>query len=342
MAASPELLNRRFVLAARPAGRPTPDHFTIVQCERPSPAEGEFLVRTRLISVDPMIRILIDAHPLDGLVPPLPIGALIPGAAVGEVVESRHLDFAVGTLVEGRFGWQLFALSNGAGVQPVDPDLAPPETALGVLGLPGFSAYAGLEVAGPIAPGQTILVSGAAGAVGSVVGPLARARGARPVGIASGAPKRDYLLGLGYEAVIDRTADNWKQQLADALPKGADIYFDNVGGPLFGEVLGRMAKGGRIVICGLMAQYNGSDDAATEMSLSGALTAIMARGLTIKAFSNVQYGHLRESFVAEVGAMIRSGALPVSTVIVDGFNTIPATFAGLFDQGVAGKVAVRI
>jgi NADPH-dependent curcumin reductase CurA len=337
-----DLTNRRFVLAAYAEGQPTVDHFRQEYGARPEPGDGEFLVRTRFISVDPMIRIFIDKRPLGGSVPTLPLGAVIPGAAIGEVVASRHAEFPVGSLLEGRFGWQDFAISRGAGVRRIDPALAPPEAALGALGLPGFTAFVGLHLAGPIAAGQTVLVSGAAGAVGSVVGALARARSGRLVGFARGDHKRRYLHELGYEAVIDRTDNNWREQLASALPGGADVYFDNVGGSLFAEVLPLMARNGRVMICGLMAQYNGPGESSPAHSgLTEALIAIMGRSLTVRAFASIQYENLRPAFLEEVGAMVRSGALPTTTHIEKGFERTPAAFLRLFEGGVAGKIVVQ-
>jgi NADPH-dependent curcumin reductase CurA len=176
-----------------------------------------------------MLRLFIDPAPLGGKMPPMPLETTIPGPAVGEVIESRHPDFAVGTIVEGRFGWQHFAVSNGAGVRRVNPKLGGPENALGIGGLPGFTAYVGLEVAGEVTATQTFLISGAAGAVGSAVGALIHARGGRAVGIAGGEAKCRYLVEqIGYDAAIDRHAPDFLAQLAAALPGGADVYFDNV------------------------------------------------------------------------------------------------------------------
>jgi NADPH-dependent curcumin reductase CurA len=337
-------LNRRIVLKAHHVGRSKLDTFRLETVTAPRPAEGELLVRNRWLSVDPMIRILIDEAPLGGGAPILRPGALIPGAAVAEVVESRHPDYAVGALVEGRFGWQDFAVSNGVGLRRVDPNLAPPETALGVLGLPGFSAYIGLDLAGEIQTGQTVLVSGGGGAVGSLVGPLAKARGARTVAIVRGDRKRSYLIEeLGYDAVVDWAATDCESQLANALPMGADVYFDNVGGPLFPIVIPKMNRHGRIIICGLMAQYDGlASETQPHDALPGVLLNIMRQGLSLRAFSNTEYERLRPAFLAEVGALVRSGAIPTSTHVVDGLEQTPAAFLRLFDDTVTGKLVVKL
>ncbi|MDB5444864.1 MAG: NADP-dependent oxidoreductase [Phenylobacterium sp.] len=336
--------NRRIVLSAYPQGRPTEHTFRLETTAALSPSEGEFLVRNRWLSVDPMIRIFIDERPLGGASPALPIGTVIPGPAVAEVVESRHPDFAPGDLLEGRFGWQDYAVSKGQGVRRVDASVASAETALGVLGLPGFSAYVGLHLAGEIQPGQTVLVSGAAGAVGSVVGPLARARGARTVAIARGKAKQRYLIDeLGYDAVIDWSAPDRATQFATALPGGADVYFDNVGGGLFPAVLPKMNRLGRVIICGLMAQYDDATaEAAPRDQLPEVLLAIMRLGLTIRAFSNTEHEALRAPFLEEVGAMVRAGAMPTLTHVETGLERTPAAFARLFEGGVTGKLVVKV
>ena len=250
---------KQVVLRSRPDGPLKISDFAIESGPVPDVADGTFLVRNIFVSVDPMLRIFIDQKPLgNAAMPGLPIGSVIPGAAVGEVIESRHPDFKVGDAVEGRFGWQHYAVSKGQGVVHVPASLGGLENALGIGGLPGFTAYIGLNVAGGIKPGQTVLVSGAAGAVGSAVGALVKARGGRVVGIAGGEAKRDYLLDqVGYDAVADRHSPDFHAQLAEALPQGANVYFDNVGGPMLAEMMPYMAFGGLVLISGLMAQYQG-------------------------------------------------------------------------------------
>jgi len=334
--------NRRIVLAKHPAGAPKPEDFRLETAPRPAPKDGEFLVRTRWVSVDPMIRIFVSDRPFGGPAPLMSPGGLIHGAAIGEVIESRHPEYRQGELLEGRFGWQDYAVSQGANVRRVDPELAAPELALGVLGLPGFSAYAGLHATGPIAAGQTVLVSGAAGAVGSVAGPIAKARGARVVGIAKGEAKRRYLLDkLGYDAVVDRGEGPVAEGLAKTAPDGVDIYFDNVGGPLFAEILPLMRRQGRVIICGLMAQYDGAEPGPRDR-LPAALDAIMGRSLTVRAFSNTDYEALRPAFLREVTPLVRSGALPAETHVMEGLERTPAAFASLFGEGVTGKLLVRV
>ena len=333
---------RQVVLCRHPDGPIRPDDFEIIQSEPVLPPEGGFLVRTLFVSVDPMLRLFIDPKPLGGLMPPMPLGTPIPGAAVGEVIESGNPAFAVGDLVEGRFGWQDYAISDGAGVNRVSPALGGAENALGIAGLPGFTAYVGLEAAGGVKPGQTYLVSGAAGAVGSVAGALIRSRGGRAVGIAGGADKRRYLIDrIGYDAAVDRLAPDFAERLADGLPKGADVYFDNVGGPLLAIVVPRMARGGLVLISGLMAQYQGDPETGID-NLPPVLRAVMMNGVRIQGFTQAGQAALRPAFEAEMTGLLARGEIDAGLHIVDGLEKLPEAMCGLFERSVAGKVVVRV
>ena len=249
----------------------------------------------------------------------------------------------MGDLVEGRFGWQHYAASNGMGVHRVNPGLGEPQNALGIGGLPGFTAYAGLAAAGGVKPGQTFLVSGAAGAVGSVAGALINARGGRAVGIASGAAKRRYLIEeIGYDAVADRSAPDFFEQLKAALPKGADVYFDNVGGPMFASIMPYMARGGIALICGLMAQYQGNHGAAEPDHLPAVLNAVMAMGIRIQSFTQFGQDALRPAFETEISALLASGRIKPNLHVEEGLEQLPHALWGLFNRSVPGKVVVRV
>lgn len=335
-------IGQRVVLRQHPQGALRASDFAIEEHAVSALGDGEFLVRALYVSVDPMLRLFIDPAPFGGKMPPMAQGTVIPGPAVGEIVESKHPGFSIGTIVEGRFGWQQYAVSNGAGVRRVNPQLGGPEHALGIGGLPGFTAYVGLNVAGGVKAGQTFLVSGAAGAVGSAAGALIHARGGRAVGIAGGAAKCRYLVEqIGYEAAIDRHAPDFMAQLATALPNGADVYFDNVGGPLLASVVPMMARSGLVLICGLMAQYQGEAESDTD-HLPDVLRAVMFNSLRIQGFTQVGQEALRPAFEAELADLVASGRMKVAMHIEDGIERLPHAMAGLFDNSMTGKVVVRL
>jgi NADPH-dependent curcumin reductase CurA len=333
---------QRVLLASHPEGRLRAADFRVEDSACPEVTNGSFLVRNIFVSVDPMLRIFIDKTPLGSTsMPSLPLGATIPGAAVGEIVESRHPDFHEGEIVEGRFGWQHYAIANGQGVNRVPKSLTNIENALGIGGLPGFTAYIGLHVAAT-KPGQTILVSGAAGAVGSAVGAFVRARGGRVVGIAGGEDKRRYLLDkVGYDAVADRHAPDFHAQLAAALPDGVNVYFDNVGGPLLAEMMPYMAFGGLVLISGLMAQYQGASPGGTD-HLPTVLYAVMGKGVRIQSFSQYGQDALRPAFAAEVAQLLAGGSFTPEIHVIDGLQNLPQAQVDLFDNSTTGKVVVRV
>ena len=340
---SDTLTARRVVLSSHPRGGLQPSDFAVEAMERPAIGDGQFLVRNLYVSVDPMLRLFIDPAPFGGAMPPMPLGTTIPGPAVGEVIESRHPDFAIGDLVESRFGWQDYAISNGLGVNRVSAGIGSPENALGVGGLPGFTAYVGLETAGGVKEGQTWLVSGAAGAVGSVVGGLVSARGGRAVGIASGAEKCRYLVEeAGYAAAADRAAPDFLGQLKAALPTGANIYFDNVGGPMLAQVVPFLARGAQVLICGLMSQYQEEGEATGPDHLPAVLRAVMMNGVSVRGFTQAGQDALRPAFEAEIASLLASGKLAHRVTVEQGIERLPHALCGLFEHGVPGKVVVHI
>lgn len=333
---------QRVVLRNYPQGAVRPSDFAIEDQTVPAIGEGEFLVRTIFISVDPMLRLFIDSKPFIEGIPPMPLGTTIPGPAVGKIIDSKHPDYAVGDLVEGRFGWQHFAVSNGTGVHRANPRLGGLENALGIAGLPGFTAYCGLHAAGGVEPGQTFLVSGAAGAVGSAAGALIHARGGRAVGIAGGADKCRYLTEqIGYAAAVNRHAPDFLEQLAKALPGGANVYFDNVGGPMLALLMPFMARGALVLICGLMSHYQG--DAPTSVdNLPAVLRGVMFNGLRIHGFTQLGKDALRPAFEEELAALVASGRMKVDVHVEHGIERLPHVMAGLFEKSVTGKVVVRV
>ena len=250
--------NRQIVLAARPVGPPRETDFRLVDGPVPTPADGELLVRTIWLSLDPYMRLRMGTDLR--YYPPLPLGDVIVGGAVSRVVESRHPGFAPGDIVDDYTGWQDYAIAKGASARKVNPALGPLSTAVGVLGMPGLTAYLGLVKVGRPAPGDTVVISAAAGAVGAVAGQVAKIAGCRVVGIAGGEQKLRYLTQeLGFDRGIDRHTDDLPGALAEACPDGIDVYFENVGGPIGDAIYPLLAHGARVVICGGISHYNATE-----------------------------------------------------------------------------------
>jgi NADPH-dependent curcumin reductase CurA len=324
------------VLAARPVGRPRPSDFRIEPAPVEPPAPGEVQVAVHYVSVDPMLALLMGPRPLGGAVPPLPLGATVPGAASGIVVSSNDPRFSPGDAVEGRLGWQERANVPGGALRKIDRShLA---TALGALGLPGFSAWCGLRLVGPL-EGKTVLISGASGAVGSIAGQLARSAGAHVVGIAAGEAKCRHLTeGLGFHAAIDRTsvpASAWSERHAGQM----DVYFDNVGGDMFFDVMPTLRRGATVLVCGLMAEYA---DPVTPGSRTAVLTEVMARQLRVIGFSNRDHVSEMPAFEREMEAHLRRGTVKLDQDLRHGLEGAIDHMAELFSGGVGGKRLVQL
>src|SRR5579859_1044431 len=248
--------NKQVTLAARPSGMPKEPDFKLVETPAPQPGPGEILVRVLYVSVDPYMRGRM--NDVKSYAPPVQIGEVIGGGAVGKVIASQSPQFIAGDFVEGMFGWQQYAISNGKGVRKLDPSLAPVSTALGILGMPGLTAYFGLLDIGKPRAGETVVVSGAAGAVGSIAGQIAKIKGCRVVGIAGSDQKVAWLCDeLGFDAAFNyKTTPDYAARLEELCPNGVDVYFDNVGGAITDAVFRLINIGARIVVCGQIAQYN--------------------------------------------------------------------------------------
>ena len=254
--------SRQIVLAARPVGKPRTSDFRIEDAGVPAPKQGEMLLAVRYLSLDPYMRGRMEDR--KSYAEPVKIGGLMTGEAIATVVESQHPAHKAGDIVLAPTGWRTHALSDGTGLRKLDPTLAPITTGLGVLGMPGFTAYSGLYLIGKPKPGETVVVAAASGPVGSLVGQLAKLRGARAVGLAGGAEKCAYVRDvLGFDVVIDHRASDFAAQLAAACPDGIDVYFENVGGAIWQAVLPLLNRFARIPVCGLIAQYNGVDPSVT-------------------------------------------------------------------------------
>jgi hypothetical protein len=330
--------HRQIRLAARPAGLPAAGDFLLVEAPVPEPGPGEFLVRAIYLSIDPYMRGRMSAAP--SYAPPVAVGDVMEGGVVGEVVRSAHPRFRVGTLVEGRFGWQEYAVSSGSGVRTLDPTVAPISTALGVLGMPGLTAYFGLLDVGQPRPGDTVVVSAAAGAVGGVVGQLAKLAGCRAVGIAGSDPKVDYLVRvLGYDAGINyRTTPDLDAALAAACPNGVDVYFDNVGGRITEAVSRHLNVFARIVVCGLISQYN-----LTEPELAPRNERfVLIKRVRIQGFIVSDYAARFREGLARLTAWLREGRLQYREDVVDGLERAPEALIRLLQGRNFGKMLVRV
>ncbi|WP_104665106.1 NADP-dependent oxidoreductase [Ensifer adhaerens] len=334
--------NTQVLLAARPSGKPAPSDFRIVETAIPEPADGEVLLKVLYLSLDPYMRGRMNAG--RSYAKPVEIGAVMEGGTVARVVRSRHPDFSDGDFVLSHSGWQSYALSRGAELRKLDPDAAPLSTALGILGMPGFTAYAGLLTIGQPKPGETVVVAAASGAVGSAVGQIARIKGARAVGIAGGADKCAFVRDtLGFDAVIDHRAPDFAEQLAAACHKGIDVYFENVGGHVWDAVFPLLNDFARVPVCGLIAHYNQPAGAqGGQDRLPGVMREVLSRSLLIRGFIQREFADQRPAFYQEMAGWIKSGAVRYREDVVDGIENAPDAFIGLLEGRNFGKLVIRV
>jgi NADPH2:quinone reductase len=334
------LTSSRVVLASRPAGEPTADNFRFETQPVPELSDGQIAVRTVYLSLDPYMRgRMSDAK---SYAKPVELGDVMEGATVGEVVASRSADIAVGQYVVVKGGWQTYSVVDAAGATVLDRS-QPLSTALGVLGMPGFTAWAGLTLLGHPMPGETVVVAAATGPVGATVGQVAKALGARAVGIAGGPKKTAALLDeFGFDAAVDHKAPDFKEQLKAAVPDGIDVYFENVGGPVARAVVPLMNLYGRMPVCGLISQYNGAE-ASDKDHLPAFMNAILVKSLTVRGFIQSEFTERhREQFQAEMGPWVRDGVVKYREEIIDGLEIAPAAFIGLLRGENFGKRIIRV
>jgi NADPH-dependent curcumin reductase len=335
-------MNRRLTLAAYPQGLPGLEHFRLDTQPVPEPADGQVLLRTLYLSVDPYMRNLM-APVGPGYAPPVPLGGVMVGGTVSEVVASRHAGFRAGELVLANAGWQDYALSDGSDLLALG-DMDRPSHALGGLGMPGFTAYVGLLDIGQPQPGETVVVAAATGAVGAVVGQLARLKGARVVGIAGGAEKCGHAVEvLGFDACIDRHTSDFGAQLAAACPQGIDVYFENVGGAVFDAVLPLLNLHARVPVCGFISHYNDATAPAGPDRLPGLVAALLAKRIRMQGFIILDhYGARFDAFRREMTGWLDQGRIVLQEDIVDGLEQAPAALARLLQGGNFGKTVVRV
>lgn len=330
-------VNRVFRLAARPAGLPTSADFTFAEEPVAEPGDGQVLVQVEYISLDPAMRgWMNDAR---SYVPPVGLGEVMRALGAGRVVASNHPGYAVGDAVTGIFGVQAFALSDGKGVTKVDPSMAPLPVWIGTLGMPGMTAYFGLLDIGKPEAGQTVVVSGAAGAVGSVVGQIARIKGARAVGIAGGPDKCRYLTDeLGFDAAVDYKAGDLKAALRGACPKGIDVYFDNVGGDILDVALTQLARKARVVICGAISQYNAT---AAVKGPANYLSLLVNRA-SMTGMVVFDYADRYREGARDLLGWMAAGSLKSREDIVVGLETFPDALLKLFRGENFGKLILKV
>ncbi|MBO4164158.1 NADP-dependent oxidoreductase [Micromonospora antibiotica] len=329
--------NREIHLASRPQGWPTADNFRLVETEVPTPGPGQIVVRNQFMSVDPYMRGRM--NDVKSYVPPFALDEPLDGGAVGEVVAGGADGISVGDTVLHGLGWREYALLDGRSARRVDPDVGPVSAYLSVLGMTGLTAYAGLLDVAAMRPGETVFVSGAAGAVGSMVGQIAKLRGAgRVVGSAGSPAKVARLTELGFDAAFDYHDGPVRDALKAAAPDGVDVYFDNVGGEHLEAAIGAMNLHGRAAICGMIAQYNSAEPPAAPRNLA----LVIGKRLTLRGFLVGDHGDLREQFVTEVAGWLREGRLSYDETIVDGLDNAPDAFLGLLRGENLGKMLVRL
>lgn len=333
-------MNRQILLAARPIGFPKDSDFNLVESPVPTPGDGQILVRSIYLSVDPYMRGRM--NDVKSYAPPVQIGGLMGGGAVGRVVRSNNPQFKEGDVVEGMtFGWQDYAVSNGQGVRKIDPTLAPISTALGVLGMPGLTAYFGLVAITNPQPGETVVVSGAAGAVGSLVGQIAKIKGCRAIGIAGADDKIRYLTDeLRFDGAFNyKTVSDYSEKLREFCPTGIDVYFDNVGGAITDAVFRLINTRARISICGQISQYNLEKP---EMGPRMILTMLLVRQAKAEGFLVSQFADRYPEGLMQIAQWLKEGKLQYKEDVEYGLENTPRAFMAMLEGRNLGKQLVKV
>jgi NADPH-dependent curcumin reductase CurA len=336
-----DAVNRRIVLAARPRGRPTPQDLQLDEAAVPTPNEGQVLLRTLYLSLDPYMRELMnEVGPT--YAPSVRLGEPMAGGTVNRVVASRHPQFRAGDLVLGNAGWQDYALSGGTDLVPLG-EMAQPSLALGGLGMPAFTAYVGLLDIGRPKPGETVVVAAATGAVGAVVGQIAKLKGARVVGIAGGADKCRYAVEeFGFDVCLDRRDPELAARLVAACPDGIDVYFENVGGAVFEAVLPLLNIGARVPVCGVIAHYNDQARPIGPNPLPHLMKTLLQKRICMQGFIILDhYADRFDAFRRDMDEWIAAGRVKLREDVVDGLENAPA-FIGLLEGRNFGKLVVRV
>lgn len=334
-------MNRRITLARRPAGLPQDTDFALVEAPIPDPGEGEVLYRTIYASIDPYMRGRMNEG--KSYATPVAIGGLMGGGSVGQVVKSRDPAFAEGDFVEGYGGWQDYAVQEAKVLRKLDPAAAPLSTALGVLGMPGFTGWYGLLEIGKPKPGETVVVAAATGPVGATVAQVARLKGARVVAIAGSEEKLAYLREeLGIETVLSHRSPTLAEDLAEACPDGIDVYFENVGGAVLDAVLPLLNLHARVPLCGIIAHYNESAPPPGPNRLPLAMGILLRQRATIAGYIISDHWERFPEFLREATPWVQDGTLKYREDLVEGLEKTPEAFRGLLQGKNFGKLLVRV
>jgi NADPH-dependent curcumin reductase CurA len=333
---------KQIVLASRPKGPPTAENFRLETVPMPALPTGGLLLRVLYLSLDPYMRGRMDDA--KSYAKPVGVGEVMSGESVCEVTASDRPGYAVGDIVLAHTGWRTHAAWSGPALRKLDPKLAPITTGLGVLGMPGFTAYSGLYVIGKPKAGETVVVAAASGPVGALVGQLAKMVGARAVGIAGGAEKCRYLIEeLRFDAAINHKAADFPEKLAAACPKGIDVYFENVGGAVWQAVLPLLNTYARVPVCGLIAQYSATGQSAGPNLLPATMRAVLTRSLTLRGFINTEFvAEYYADFLKTVSAGLADGRIRYREDITEGLENAPAAFMGLLQGKNFGKALVHV
>jgi len=331
---------RSFVLTSRPQGVPVPDNFRMIETAFSELDVGQVLLQMLWLSLDPYMRGSMDTGP--SYTPRIDLGQPMPAELVSTVVETRHPEWQVGEVVVHDAGWQDYTVTDGTGMRRLDARCAPVSTALGVLGMPGMTAFVGLANIAEPKPGETLVVAAAAGPVGSAVGQIAKIKGCRIVGIAGGERKRQYLRDeLGFDAALDHRDSGLAERLAEACPDGIDIYWENVGGRISEVVLPLLNRFARVPVCGLVALYNHSDPTIGPTTPS-LMRAILTNRLRIEGFIVDDHSEQAEAFRQEMSVWLRDGRVRYREDITDGFEHAPSRFIAMLRGETFGKTLVRL
>lgn len=333
--------NRRIVLASRPEGEPKPEHFRLETVDVPEPKDGQVLLRNLWMSLDPYMRGRMSAA--KSYASPVEVGAPMVAGTVSEVVKSNRPEYVPGDIVLSYTGWMDYAISNGPDLRKLDPKLAPVQTALGVLGMPGMTAYVGMRNIGQPKPGETVVVAAASGPVGSFVGQYAKLKGCRAVGIAGGADKCKYVVDeLGFDAAIDHRDPALAKKLAEACPKGIDVYFENVGGKVWDAVFPLLNEFARVPVCGIIAHYNDVAPPPGPDRTGMLMGAILRRRLTLRGFIVWDFQSQAGDFYREAGQWLHEGRIKYREDVVNGLENAPEAFMGMLKGKNFGKLLVKI